>query len=391
MQTIRHIITILLSLAFIQFGGFSVAQTEVYPPNQPSSGPGGADYPHQGFKCFEYGEGKSKYWIYEPADPKPSSAPVIVFNHGWGAIDPAPYSRWLEHLARKGNIVIYPAYQEKVLSPAVYYTENAIQAVKSAKMHLDSESEHVFPNWDAFLIAGHSMGGLVTINMACLWQDYGLPEPKAILSVEPADPVETQLFVGRNQPSLIANIRKLSPTLKMVITLGSDDEVIKDSVARFVYEQSTQIPITQKNLLTLQTDDHGNEVLLADHSSPLTSGGFRREGEVDALDYFGYWRLLDALRDTVYLGTNEIYALGNSNEMRFMGKWSDGTAVKEISVAELQNSNPFALGPWLYFYQYPWIFNQTESRWYYYKILHQDEIWVQNPDDYSWQYAVSIP
>ena len=365
--------------------------TEITQPQQPASGPGGADYPHQGFLCTQYGEGSLTYWLYEPAEPKPVTAPVIVFHHGWGAIDPAPYSHWLEHLAKKGNIVIYPAYQDKILSPAVDYTENAIRTIQSAKALLEDGSEHVLPNWDAFLIAGHSMGGLITINVACLWQQFEIPEPKAILVVQPADPVESRILVGKTQPSLIENIHQLSPSLKMVITLGSHDDVVTDSVALFAFEQSTQIPENQKNLLTLKSDHHGAEILVADHSSPITSGGFREEGEVDALDYYGYWKLLDALRDTVYLGIHESYAIGNTHEVRYMGHWSDGTPIQEIDVATLIQRTPIIIGSWRYYSQYPWIFNEGTSTWYYYRIFQKNEIWIQNRDNYRWEYIANVP
>ena len=56
------------------------------PPGQPSSGPGGSDYKYGSVTMNSYGWGENQYWIFEPASPEPSSAPVIIFNHGW--IDP---------------------------------------------------------------------------------------------------------------------------------------------------------------------------------------------------------------------------------------------------------------------------------------------------------------
>jgi hypothetical protein len=55
---------------------------------------------------------------------------------------------------------------------------------------------------------------------------------------------------------------------------------------------------------------------------------------INAQDYYGYWRLFDALCDAAFYGKNREYALGNTEKQRFMGKWSDGKPVKELQVIE---------------------------------------------------------
>ena len=53
---------------------------------------------------------------------------------------------------------------------------------------------------------------------------------------------------------------------------------------------------------------------------------------VDALDYYGFWKLFDGLCNAAFYGKEIKYALGNTPEQRFMGRWSDGTPVKELVV-----------------------------------------------------------
>jgi hypothetical protein len=55
---------------------------------------------------------------------------------------------------------------------------------------------------------------------------------------------------------------------------------------------------------------------------------------LDALDFYGTWKLLDGLTDAAFYGRNRNYALGNTPEQRFMGTWSDGVAVKELMVID---------------------------------------------------------
>ena len=46
-----------------------------------------------------------------PPSRRPKTAPVVVFNHGWLAVNPGAYGAWIEHLVRSGRIVIFPRYQ----------------------------------------------------------------------------------------------------------------------------------------------------------------------------------------------------------------------------------------------------------------------------------------
>ena len=68
-------------------------------------------YPHRGFSAQESHEGPRSYWLFEPTEPRPETAPVVVFIHGWLAVNPGVYGAWIEHLCRSGKVVIYPRYQ----------------------------------------------------------------------------------------------------------------------------------------------------------------------------------------------------------------------------------------------------------------------------------------
>ncbi len=122
----------LLLLLALPAPGVMAASALVTPPQQPDSGPGGAALRCRTVQAQVYGEGNLAYWIFEPADPTPMHAPLIVFNHGWGAIQPLVYGLWIDHLVRRGNIVVYPAYQENLITAPREFTPNAIAAVKDA-------------------------------------------------------------------------------------------------------------------------------------------------------------------------------------------------------------------------------------------------------------------
>ena len=106
-----------LFMAALVFKGiYASAQGTPY-PGQPPTGPGGAEYTHQSVAFFDGAKYADGYWLFEPADPRPDSAEVVVFMHGYGAYNPMAYGKWIKHLVAKGNIVIYPRYQRNLIMP----------------------------------------------------------------------------------------------------------------------------------------------------------------------------------------------------------------------------------------------------------------------------------
>lgn len=292
---------------------------EPTPPNQPSSGPGGSNYSHAAVKESKYKFGANQYWIFEPDSPKPETAPLIVFNHGWSAFYPIFYIEWINHIVKKGNIVVYPRYQLGFSIGFKQFNSNAITAVKDAIQGLQN-GDHVSPELDKFAIVGHSLGGGITAYMAALANESGLPIPKAIMPVQPAIPFGP-----------LVNLSKIPSETLMVVVVGKDDKVVGDKSGKTIFYDSTQIPISQKDFVVQVTDIYGKPNLFANHGAPLCSPFLN---SVDAMDYYSTWKLFDALTDYAFHGINGEYCLGNTSQQRFMGLWSDGTPVRELVVTD---------------------------------------------------------
>lgn len=303
------------------------------PPPQPTSGPGGADYAHEAVHVSSYALGNLRYWIFEPEQPRPAKAPVVVFFHGWGAMDPRPYRAWIDHLVRRGNIVVYPRYQSSVLTSPKLFTANALTATKAALQRLESDA-HVRPDALRLAATGHSVGGLLAANFAARAAAEGLPQPRAVMSVQPGRSWGPEpLTVPLDDLSAVA-----SDTLLLVV-VGDVDEITGDIDSRRIFRETTRVPAANKNYVILQSDRYGQPPLIAHHLAPLARaldsegngemlGGF----SVDALDFYGTWKLLDGLCDAAFFGRNREYALGGGAAQRFMGVWSDGTLVRELEV-----------------------------------------------------------
>lgn len=346
----------------------TTGETDAQRPSQPTSGPGGTAYEYNDVDVYHVGSGGSEYWIYEPVTVKDEPLRVVIFLHGWGAMFPQVYGGWIRHLARNGNIVIYPRYQASFIAlPAEMYS-NALTSVKNAiefcgkncaaKMDLDSVSA-----------VGHSFGGVMAANFAADWRDNVLPEIKAFMSVQPGDGenLKKGKFIPVQTKSIMSDYSKISGDVKFIAISGADDNLVGDVAAKKIFINAVNVPSNQKNFIIVQSDFHGNPPLLADHMQPLCTdddldatfekieGGEKgrlykpgesplskrsprlrkeRDGfEPDAYDYYPLWRTFDALTSCVFDSEQCDLALGSSNALKSLAEWSDGVAIKEMLIS----------------------------------------------------------
>src|ERR1051325_11029284 len=242
-RMLMPVLLIFLSLTIVSF------QTAT-PPTQPETGPGGKQSPHASVTKNRYGKGGQEYWIFEPASPKPRSAPVIVFLHGWGGMNPLYYGAWLDHLVKRGNIVIYPRYQSNLLTPIREFLPNTLHAIKDAISRLQTQPGHISPDLNKFAAVGHSLGGLLAANIAALASESSLPRVSAVMSVEPGI---TDAPI--NVPP--ADLKKIPADTLLLALAGDDDTLVRDTDAKRIYYESTRIPARNKDFITLVSDTHG--------------------------------------------------------------------------------------------------------------------------------------
>lgn len=325
------------------------------PPAQPETGLGGVQKLHATVIKNRYGKHAKEYWIYEPDSPKPAKAPVVIFLHGWGGTNPLYYGAWIDHIVKRGNIVIFPRYQSSILTSRLAFIPNTIEATKEAFKTLQTGPGHVRPDLTKVAAVGHSLGGVLAASVAALARESGLPQIRAVMSVEPGltrEPARVPM----------ADLKKIESSTLLLSIAGDQDTLVDDRDAKRIYYESTRVSAENKDFIRLITDDRGSPPLIANHRAPTAPDGDYDNGEgdysewrpdlgtgstrpvdgprntnrtpaVNALD-FALWRLFDALCDAAFFGKNREYALGNTPQQRYMGKWSDGVAVKELQVSD---------------------------------------------------------
>jgi len=311
--------------ASIATGQAIYVEKSITPPGQPSSGPGGSEYLYDEVVETAYGKGGKKYWVFEPSshvEGKPESAPVIVLLHGWLGVHPRNQKGWIDHLVKKGNIVIFPKYQ-MLWTLGKHFIPNAISAIKDAFERLQGK-QHVTPDLDNFAIVGYSMGGVIAANVAALASSVGVPQPKAVMCIQP----------GGTQSAKLEDLSAIPGNTLLLSVVGDRDTTVGDRDAKAIFYGADNIPLKNRDFVIVQSDGHGTQALIADHYAPgcPKNSGSSGKGETDALDYYGYWKLFDGLYNAAFYGEYREYALGNTPEQRYMGEWSDGTPVKELIV-----------------------------------------------------------
>lgn len=345
-MTFRAIIAT-VAVSFLLTTGIA-AQTPT-PPLQPETGPGGKQLAHQSVVKNRYGKGGTEYWLYEPATPKPKSAPVVIFLHGWGGTNPLYYGAWIDHIVRRGNIVIFPRYQSSILTRREDFTPNTIKALQDAFQRLRTTKGHVEPQLDKVATVGHSLGGILAASVAALAAESKLPKVRVVMSVEPG--------ITREPVSVpMADLSKIPGDALLLAVAGDRDTLVEDHDAKRIYYESTKVGPNNKDFIRLITDERGRPALFASHRAPTAPDESYNNGEgdlmdraqgggqtrpdapivpsVNAIDFYGLWKLFDGLCDAAFFNKNREYALGNTPQQRFMGKWSDGVPVKELFVTD---------------------------------------------------------
>ena len=310
---------VLVSLAALTMscgGGGGGAQNPTAPNQDAGDRPGGSTYAFEDVVETESGTGGTAYWVFKPANAT-KMLPVVVFMHGWGALTPNPYRDWMEHIVKRGHIVIYPKYQATLFTPPAQFTDNAAAAIVAALSDLEAAGEIQAPTTEV-CAAGHSFGGVLSANLAAEAASRGLPAFRAILCATPGS-------AGFTVYSDYADIP--SDTLILCVE-GEDDTQAQDTDAKIIFDGATAVGVADKDYIIARTDTYGVPDITADHAFPTDT-------TLNALDWYGLWKWFDALTDNVFRsGLHRDYALGNTTEQRFMGRWSDGTPVLEPIITD---------------------------------------------------------
>ena len=285
----------------------------VTPPAQPAHGPGGSQRRHAGTRRTEVGGSSGTVEIFEPTQPRPARAPVVVFTQGVG---PDDYQAWIDHLVGRGSIVIF---QDQPFRDVGLQQRRGgpVAGLRAALAELDRPG-HVRPRLDAMVVVGHSIGAVMAAQLAADAGSRRLPTPRAVFALQPPQEDELGMRLGGIPRSTL-----------MLVLASDDDEQVGEAGAQELWAALGQLPAANRDYVKVRSDQRGAVALRADHRFPLSSAS----NPPDALDWFGPWKLLDGLQRCVTARQDCQFALGGTGPQRFMGSWSDGRPVPPLEIS----------------------------------------------------------
>ena len=218
-------------------------------------------------QTIRVGRGARSAVILRPT-PAPPRPPVVVFLHGWGLTRVADYRGWLRHLAKRGNVVIFPRYQLDEQSNPSRARSNALAGIRAALARVPTDG-------GSLVVAGHSTGGAMAVDYAAVSGRGGLPRPLAVLSVYPG-----RAIFGYPGGIPAADSSRIPPSVRLLVMAGADDTVVGQSPALEIVRGVTRVPASRRRYVLVRRQG------VSDHLAPTRSTAAARRT---------FWRRLDGL------------------------------------------------------------------------------------------------
>jgi hypothetical protein len=255
--------------------------------------------------------------------------PVVFFCHTYGANDPREYKGMLEHMAGMGHVVIFSPVRRISFTRKQIFKYDMLyigfdEAVRKYKSVIDTtRTAYVGHGYGAGAIPWLSRKNIIQNRWGLKGTFLYLLSPWYVYSI---DQREMQDFPAE---------------VKVFVEVFRDDRTNDPRIAYDIYKNMGVRP-EHKAFCVLFGDARGRCRLRADHGVPLDRESFA--GETNALDYYGVYKIFDALSADVFLGdtvrTLPFFAHAGARSIP-MGQWADGIPVHPAVVSD----SPFVYLP----------------------------------------------
>ena len=231
--------------------------------------------------------------IYHPADIT-TKVPTIFYSHAYGGYIPLHVIGLFTFIAKKGYAIVFVPYQTAGVSVENRY-ENLLAGFRKAARDYPDIIDTTRVGF-----MGHSFGGGASFATAYrCFTDNGWGQ--------------NGRFIHSSAPWYSYNISQLEMQsfpidTKLIVEVYDDDVVNDHRMAADVFT-AINIPVAEKDFIKVKTDTVNGYVYTTGHDLPTTYAGF------DAMDYYAYFRLADALCDYTFTGNlaAKDVALGNGS------------------------------------------------------------------------------
>jgi len=292
------------------------------------------------------------------------SIPLALLSHGWGYPIYEEYTDWITHLSARGMAVAfiqypshidpiipdglvgediegasnYPHHEYRALAIAsALDTVNEVALSEQRHPSVDLALNNVTINSNHLWIGGHSLGGAYTFIQLYESMERGWGNETLFIDIESG-------WTRPNHNHLQPNFSRMPDDTMVHLARGVDDMTVDACYSVHHQQAFSSLPNEHVLYIELQSDLYGFPRLVGTHYLPTNSVH-------DRLADYGVYRRVDAQADWVIARSRgdtitEDWAyqhLIDSELLRSMGKWSDGTEVLPLLVYEdaLNDYNKF--------------------------------------------------
>ncbi len=213
-------------------------------PAQPPAPDRSTAYAPPGAERVDVGVGAQGAAIFRRPGSAGQVGPVVIFLHGWVAIDAERYGPWIGHLVGGGATVIYPAYQTKPAYDTTMPLANVLAGVRTALAHVQLAPGRL-------VIAGHSAGGALSADYAAVAAANGLPAPAAVFSVYPGRKLR-HLAV----PIPAVDLSAIAAGTRVLVYAGARDTSVGSGTAERIVAGAGHAHTTLRIIRDDAVDDH---------------------------------------------------------------------------------------------------------------------------------------
>lgn len=255
---------------------------------------------------------RENVYVFRPAGVT-APVPVVFFAPGYNNNDPAEYRALINHIVSRGYALVHAPFQ--ILSGDVTLHRKRYDTIFAG---FEEAVRRYGASFDLRRVGyvGHSYGASATLAMMARGLERGWGrEGLFIFAAAPWYYFEFSLKQFVNFPA----------HAKVVVQTYEEDNICDHRIAKEIFDR-INLPASEKDFVMLRSEERLGHKLAAEHGTPSGS-------QEDALDYYGIYRLFDALADYAFTNNEagKRIALGNgSREQKFMGTWPDGRPVREM-------------------------------------------------------------
>jgi len=298
---------------------------------------------YESIRIVAEGNGADRSYAFFPDDGGAMHLPLIVFLHGWQGTSPKNYGAFIDHLVRRGSVVVFPVYQTGANTPPQGITNTAATSIKAMIKHLNRQYPKMIDE-EKTLYYGYSMGASIAINFAMRPDKFKLPKPLALLLTAPGDAYHVAKG-AKGKSILYRSLSHLPKELPIVLMTGQEDTSIGLPTAISHWNQIC----SQKRLKRLIIWPGGKSETQSIHSGHGAAGApdkrydfsniygavpatmprlknFPVSKSLNNLDFYGQWKVVVSYLEAVRESTNPEWIFSRDEIIEDLGTFANGKA-----------------------------------------------------------------